>query len=87
MNTTMAKVLKAVLGKVAKVKQTTNSYIHDILAEESAALAEEIRNYLRWFGLTTKRKSLQKEVQCWGSGSKYIKWVSFCFIEEMKSQT
>lgn len=50
----MSMLLKVILEKVAKVEQVTSSYTNDILVDESVALADEIMDCLRRFGLTVK---------------------------------
>ncbi|XP_029634935.1 uncharacterized protein LOC115210471 [Octopus sinensis] len=50
----MATILKAILGKVDRVKKATNSYIDDILVDETVMPATELRGHLNSFGLIAK---------------------------------
>ena len=51
----MAKILKTVLGKQEVIDQATNSYIDDILVDESVIPAVEVIDHLKKFGLVTKQ--------------------------------
>ncbi|XP_029636193.1 uncharacterized protein LOC115211658 [Octopus sinensis] len=50
----MATILKAILGKVDRVKRATNSYIDDILVDETVMPATEVIGHLKSFGLIAK---------------------------------
>ncbi|KAK3882626.1 hypothetical protein Pcinc_012994 [Petrolisthes cinctipes] len=50
----MTKILKTVLGKSEKIKRATNSYIDDILVDETKVATGEVVAHLKDFGLATK---------------------------------
>lgn len=50
----MTKILKTVLGKRKDIETGTNSYIDDILVDETAVTAAEVVKHLAKFGLVTK---------------------------------
>ena len=50
----MARILKTVLGKRKEIKAATNSYIDDILVDETMVKATEVVEHLAKFGLATK---------------------------------
>ena len=50
----MAKILKTVLGKVDRMESGTDSYIDDILVDETVVSAAEVAEHLRAYGLATK---------------------------------
>ena len=50
----MTLILKTVLGKDERVKDGTNSYIDDILVDETVVNASEVVEHLKKFGLKTK---------------------------------
>ena len=47
-------ILKTFLGKDEKVKAATNSYIDDILVDETEVKASDVVDHLKEFGLNTK---------------------------------
>lgn len=50
----MATILKAVLGKERKIKEATNSYMDDILVNETVASAAKVVAHLARYGLAAK---------------------------------
>ena len=50
----MTLILKTVLGKDEKVKAATNSYIDDILVDETEVKSSDVVDHLKEFGLNTK---------------------------------
>ena len=50
----MTRILKTVLGKRKKIEAAMNSYIDDILVDETAVTAAEVVEHLEKFGFTTK---------------------------------
>ena len=50
----MTKILKEVLGQEQNVRAATNSYVDDILVDETILTAHEVVVHLRKFGLATK---------------------------------
>ncbi|XP_068231906.1 uncharacterized protein [Palaemon carinicauda] len=50
----MSRILKTVLSKDEKIERATNSYIDDILVNESIASTDEVIRHLNTFGLITK---------------------------------
>ena len=50
----MAMILKTVLGKVDRMESGTDSYIDDILVDETVVSAAEVAEHLRAYGLATK---------------------------------
>lgn len=51
----MARILKTVLGKGEEMAAATNSYIDDILVDETVVTAAEVVEHLATFGLATKQ--------------------------------
>lgn len=50
----MTKILKTILGEKDNIKRATNSYVDDILVDDTKASAAEVVAHLKEFGLVTK---------------------------------
>lgn len=58
----MTSILKTVLGKRYNMETVTNSYVNDILRDETVVKTVEVVEHLTKFGLATKPPQLLEEV-------------------------
>ena len=81
----MTLILKTVLGK-EKVKAATNSYIDDILVDETGVKASDVVDHLKEFGLKTKPPEPLEGGAALGLRIGRDKLADLCSVEEMKFQ-
>ena len=80
----MSAILKAVLKKEDGMRESTDSYIDDILVDETAVLASNLVSHLDKFGLTAKPLELLGG-QHWVFGLTRMGQATWYLQEGMKS--